>query len=200
MLKIGLTGGIASGKSTVCKLFSRHNIPIIDADIIAQDLVKPNQIAFNDIVKTFGTAILQDDGTLDRQQLRRLIFSDKAAKRQLETILHPLIQQRLTQQISKKQSPYCILAIPLLIEANMRHLVDHVLVIDAHPDIQLKRLCQRDNMAPADALAIIKQQTSRAQRMMIADDIIDNNHAIHMLIPMVDDLHQKYINLAKIQL
>ena len=196
MLKIGLTGGIASGKSTVCDLFSQHNIPIIDADVIAKELVEPNQAALKEIVALFGDDILLNNGTLDRKQLRQLIFSDPEAKRQLEDILHPRIRQQLIQQSSRLSAPYCILVIPLLLEANMLDLVDRVIVVDTDETQQIKRICQRDNISSIDAQAIISSQATIKQRLAIADDIISNNTSIESLALLVDKLHKKYSSMS----
>ncbi|MBE9532877.1 MAG: dephospho-CoA kinase [Proteobacteria bacterium] len=196
MLKVGLTGGIASGKSTVCDLFSQHNIPIIDADVIAKELVEPNQAALKEIVILFGDDILLNNGSLDRKQLRQLIFSDPEAKRQLEDILHPRIRQQLIQQSSRLSAPYCILVIPLLLEANMLDLVDRVIVVDTDETQQIKRICQRDNISSIDAQAIISSQATIKQRLAIADDIISNNTSIESLALLVDKLHKKYSSMS----
>ncbi len=197
MLKIGLTGGIASGKSTVCQLFSQYDIAIIDADIIARELVEPNQIAYQQIIATFGADIIQQDGYLNRLGLRQLIFADSAAKQQLENILHPKIRQQLTLQSQQCSSPYCILVIPLLIEAKMQDLVDRILVIDLTPEQQLTRLCQRDNISEDDAQLMINSQSGLKQRLAVADDVIHNNNATNMLDKLVFQLHKKYLSLAK---
>jgi len=196
MLKIGLTGGIASGKSTVCRLFSQHDIPIIDADVIARQLVGPQQEAYNEIIRTFGHDICLPNGELDRQYLRQLVFSDDKAKQQLEIILHPRISLQLIQQSNALNTPYCILAIPLLIEADMTELVDRILVIDIDLSLQLTRLCERDNMTIDDAQLIINSQKNRQQRLACADDVISNNNALKHLKKRVDNLHKKYLSLA----
>ncbi|MFW5451824.1 MAG: dephospho-CoA kinase [Methylophagaceae bacterium] len=197
MLKIGLTGGIASGKSTVCHLFSQYDVPIIDADIIAKELVEPNQVAYQEIIAAFGTEIVQQNGYLNRPRLRQLIFTDSIAKQQLENILHPKIRQQLMRQSQQFHSPYCILVIPLLIEAQMQDLVDQILVIDLNPEQQLTRLCQRDNISENNAQMMINSQRDRKQRLAVADDVIDNNNATNMLDQLVAQLHKKYLNLAK---
>ena len=196
MLQIGLTGGIASGKSTVCTLFENFSIPIIDADNIARQLVEPGMAAHSEIVLTFGKAILNPDSSLDRKNMRQLIFSDPSAKRSLEAILHPKIRQQLVLQTQQYHAPYIILAIPLLFEAKMTDLVDRILVIDIHADLQLARLQQRDNIPPQQALAMINAQYSQQQRLVSADDIIDNNNDLNALNIQVDLLHKKYIKLA----
>ena len=197
MLKIGLTGGIASGKSTLCTLFSQHNIAIIDADIIAREVVEPNQAAFKEIVQLFGNTIIQNNGTLNRKQIRQLVFSNTEAKQQLEDILHPRIRQQLIQQSDQLDVPYCILAIPLLLEADMSDLVDRILVVDIEIEQQIKRLCQRDNISLQDAQSIIASQSTREQRLAIVDDVISNANTIKDLTVLVSELHNKYGALAK---
>lgn len=196
MLKIGLTGGIASGKSTVCRLFAQYGTPIIDADIIARQLVEPKQEAYNEIIHTFGDDICLPNGKLNRQHIRQLIFSDDNAKQRLEMILHPRIRMQLIQQSTALNTPYCILAIPLLVEANMAGLVDRVLVIDIDLSLQLARLCERDNLPVDDAQLIINSQVSRQQRLACADDVIANNTSPETLKKQVDFLHKKYLSLA----
>lgn len=197
MLKVGLTGGIASGKSTVSQLFSDLGIDIIDADLIARQLVEPGQYCLDEITQTFGEKVLLNNGELDRQQLRQLIFSDPEAKQQLEIILHPKIRQQLITQSDNSSSPYCILSVPLLIEAKMTSLVNRILVIEIGADEQLKRLCQRDNISHTQALDIVAAQGSSQQRTSIANDIIINNNSPAELNAKVQNLHEKYLQLAK---
>ncbi len=197
MLKIGLTGGIASGKSTVCTLFQHRSIPIIDADQIARQLVEPDKKAYQQIIDTFGLGMIQENRELNRHKLRDLIFSDITAKQQLEAILHPKIRKQLIRQGNEQQTPYCIFVIPLLIESKMNDLVDRILVIDIKPDLQLKRLQQRDGISPYQAQSIINAQCSRDQRLAHADDSIENNGTATSISIQVDKLHLKYLNLAK---
>lgn len=197
MLKIGLTGGIASGKSTVCRLFAQHGIPIIDADIIARQLVEPKQEAYDEIVQLFGQCSCQPNGELNRHYLRQLIFSNNQAKQQLEAILHPRIRQQLIQQSNAQNAPYCILDIPLLIESNMMEYVDRILVIDIDLPLQLSRLCSRDNITVKDAQLIINKQASRQQRLACADDVVSNNNDPKQLKNAIDNLHKKYLSLIK---
>ncbi len=197
MFKVGLTGGIASGKSTVSKLFSDLGITIIDADKIARDLVEINQPCYHQVVSRFGTDILLANRQLDRQKLRDIIFKDKTAKQDLETILHPSIRQQLFVQSESAISPYCILSVPLLIEAKMGALVDRTLVIDTSEEIQLSRLCDRDKITADRALQMINSQISRQQRLLYADDIIINNNSPQALKEQVMLLHKTYTNLAK---
>lgn len=197
MLKIGLTGGIASGKSAVCELFAGLSIPIIDADLIARQLVKPDEQAYSEIVNLFGQDILQTNDQLNRSKLGELMFSDQLAKQQLEAILHPKIRQQLILQGQQCQTPYCIFAIPLIIESNMEDLVDRILVVDLNVKRQLQRLQNRDDISLSQAQLIIDAQCDRKQRLASADDIIDNNGIANTLSEQVETLHKKYNDLAK---
>lgn len=195
-LKIGLSGGIASGKSSVVDLFAQLGVPAIDADRIARDLVRPGQIAKQQIEAVFGKKFFQKDGQLNRALLRQKIFSDPKAKQQLEVILHPLIRQQLLAEIQQINSDLVLLVVPLLVEANMQTLVDRVLVVDCDPAIQLKRLCERDNISADLAHAMINAQTERQQRLQSADDIINNNGEIDELEPQVSQLFNFYQQLV----
>ncbi len=196
MLKIGLTGGIASGKSTVSHLFAQRGITVIDADQIARALVQVDAPCYLEIIKAFGSTFLQADRQLDRAKLRQLIFSDSLAKRQLEAILHPPIRQQLITQSDHAQSPYCLLVVPLLIETKMTHRVDRTLVIDLSKQNQLQRLCEREGMSLTLAESIINQQASKAQRLAMASDVIINDSNIQHLKDRVLQLHEKYLRLA----
>lgn len=196
MLKIGLTGGIASGKSTVCQLFSNLGIAIIDADIIARELVEPDKPALLEIIETFGKQIIQSDGTLNRTSLRKQIFSTPKKKIQLENILHPKIRQQLNHQSKQIQADYCILAIPLLIESQLTNTVNRILVIDVKEEEQLKRLLHREDINLSDAQKIINSQCSRQQRLAVANDVIINNQSIEELKKGVISLDKKYRSLA----
>jgi dephospho-CoA kinase len=196
MFRVGVTGGIASGKSTVCALFQQFGIDIIDADVIAKQLVEPDEPCFLKIIQHFGNHFLLDNGELNRQKLRQLIFENPTAKLQLEAILHPVIRQTLIAQSKASTSPYCILSIPLLIEANMIDLVDRVLLADISPEKQLERVCQRDAISLAQATAIIKTQSSPLERKSIADDIINNDFSPEKLHTLVSSFHKKYLAIA----
>ena len=196
MLKIGLTGGIASGKSTVCNIFSQLGVAVIDADEIAHELVEVGKPCYLDIINTFGTAFLSKDQQLDRAKLRQLIFSDHVAKLELETILHPSIRRELLELSNKAVSAYCILAVPLLIETNMDTAVDRILVIDITEKNQLERLCKRDHLAPTLANNMIHQQSTRSQRLAMADDVITNNTGVQMLENSIKLLHETYLKIA----
>ena len=197
MLKIGLTGGIGCGKSTVTDLFnSLYNIPIIDADIISRQLVEPEQPALSQIQQKFGKLIINQDGTLNRAKLKGIIFSDKEKKQQLEAILHPLIYQQMQLECAQQTTEYCILCIPLLIEANRKDAVDRILVIDCPVEMQKKRVSQRDKLSSEKITSIISSQVSRKLRLSHADDIIDNSNSANLLAEQVKKLHNQYLLLA----
>ena len=199
MLKIGLTGGIGSGKSTVSKIFQQINIPVIDADEIAHQLVAVGQPALTKIQQEYGSNILNPDGTLNRKQLKELIFSDDLQKQKLETILHPLIYQAIQKQINALNTPYCISCIPLLFETDMTHLVDRILVVDCPVEEQIKRLLKRDNMTIERIQSIIDSQVSRAFRKSMANDLLDNTLSNESLAQQIKKLHNHYNLLSNYQ-
>lgn len=198
MLIIGLTGGIGSGKSTVTKLFSSHGVPIIDADIIARQVTAPDQPALREICALFGEEMVDDNGQLKRKQLRKIIFSNQQKRAQLEAILHPPIQQRMLEQAAMEshRAAYAILSIPLLLESGWQHLLDRILVIDVNERSQLQRTMQRDNIDKKTAQAIIDAQINRQDRLLAANDIIDNQGSIDELQQQVQQLHQRYLQLS----
>ena len=177
MLIIGLTGGIASGKSVVTDHFATLGVPVIDADIIARELVEAGKPALEKISQRFGKTILLDNGELNRPALREIIFTDEPARHDLEAILHPLIRNEITVRIAALDDCYCIVVIPLLTESSGWEILDRILVIDCPETIQLQRLQQRDHIDADQALRILNTQASREQRKAIADDIIDNRQA-----------------------
>ena len=193
---VALTGGIASGKSTVADLFAVKNIDIIDADIIAREVVEPGQPALNKMVEHFGQKILLDDGYLDRKQLRSIIFSDPAQKKWVNALLHPLIQQRTQQQISQCSADWCLWVVPLLVENQLQDRAQRVVVVDSDQARQIERVCQRDGISYPEALAIINAQATREQRLAIADDVIDNNLSKSALSERVSQLILTYNQLA----
>ena len=199
MLKIGLTGGIGCGKTTVSKLFEQLNIPVIDADSIAHQLVKIGQPALKEIVEAFGSDIIDAEGSLNRKKLSQLIFSDKQQKHTLEAILHPKIYLSIQTAIKSVNSAYCIISMPLLFEANMIDLVDRILVIDCSIDNQIERVQKRDNMPLLQIQAIIDSQVSRTYRKAHANDIIDTTKTNHILAETVKKLHNLYIYLSACQ-
>ncbi len=196
MLTIGLTGGIGSGKSTVSDIFQSLGVPVIDSDLIAREVVQPGEPGLEGIIQHFGKEILQSDGSLDRQRLRNLVFDDETARKHLEQILHPLIRQRSQQRLATLNTPYAILAIPLLVETGLSDSVDRVLVVDCPELVQIERICSRDGINPDQAQAILAAQCSRKQRLEAADDIIDNYQSIDNLTQAVASLHKRYISIA----
>jgi dephospho-CoA kinase len=197
MLVIGLSGGIASGKTTISDLFSSLGITIIDTDIISRRLLEPGYSGFQQIVKKLGSLILLDDGNIDRRKLRQQVFNDNSLKVWLESMLHPLIFQTARQQIQQfSKSPYIILVVPLLFETNFDCLADRVLVVDCAREIQLKRLVARDNIDQLLAEKMLDQQMSNQDRINRADDIIDNNGNFE-LAPQVNKLHQQYLAMTQ---
>ena len=196
MLKIGLTGGIGCGKTTVSKLFEHLNIPVIDADTLAHQLVEIGQPALNEIAHVFGSDILNVDGSLNRQKLSQLIFSNKQLKQELEAILHPRIYQAIQTAIQSLNSAYCIISIPLLFETNMIDLVDRILVIDCPVESQIERVQKRDGRPLAQIQAIIDNQVSRTYRITHAHDLLDTSIANDKLAETVKKLHNLYLSLS----
>lgn len=196
MLKIGLTGGIGCGKSTIAELFrTHHKIPIIDADIISRNLVEPGQPALTSIKQAFGSSIINQDGSLNRRKLRDAIFSDAEKKSQLESILHPLVYQQMQSEFEKQTSSYSLLCIPLLMESKMTSFVDRILVVDCPVETQMERVRQRDKLSNEGILSIIASQVTREYRLSHANDIIDNSNSTTLLAEQVKKLHNQYISL-----
>jgi len=196
MLKVGLTGGIGCGKSTVAKIFADLNVPVLDADHVAHRLVEKGQPALDQIQQAFGTAILNPDGSLNRKNLRELVFSDIEQKQKLESILHPLIYQTLQTELEQLNTPYCIISIPLLFETAMMHFVDRILVIDCPIETQIERVKMRDHLTVERIQSIIDNQVSRVFRKAKADDLIDNSTTDYRLAEQVKKLHNLYLSLS----
>lgn len=197
ILKIGLTGGIGCGKSTVCDLFAELGISIIDADLIAREIVEPGQPALSQLSQYFGPQILHADGSLNRATLRQTIFKDEAARQTINEIMHPLIFKEIEQRINNLDSLYCIVAVPLLFETGYQNKFDRVLVIDCDPDTQIQRVSQRDQADLQQIQAIIDSQIPCSRRLELADDIIDNMSSLQILAEQVKKLHNSYTKLAK---
>jgi dephospho-CoA kinase len=199
MLKIGLTGGIGSGKSTVAKVFEQLKIPVIDADEIAHQLVAIGQPALSQIQQEFGTAVYNPDGSLNRKKLGELVFSDPKQKQKLESILHPLVYEAIQAELkhlNQLNKPYCIICIPLIIETNMTHLVDRILVVDCSVETQIERVRKRDNMTIERIQSIIDSQVSRTFRKSQANDLIDNSETDDRLAEEVKKLHNLYLSIS----
>ncbi|MGJ0492044.1 dephospho-CoA kinase [Methylobacter sp.] len=196
MLKIGLTGGIGCGKTTVARLFAELGSPVIDADQIAHELVAKGQPALKQIDQQFDAGILNPDGSLNRSRLREIVFSDPAQKQKLESILHPLVYQAIQTELERLNAPYCIIAIPLLFETNMTHFVDRVLVVDCPVETQIARVRKRDQLSLERIRSIIDSQVSRDVRKSHADDLIDNSESDYRLAEQVKKLHNLYLSLS----
>lgn len=196
MLRIGLTGGIGCGKSTVADLFAQHGAPVIDSDRIAREVVAPGQPALEAIVQAFGREILQADGRLDRAKLREAVFRDRESLERLNAIVHPRVREAIATGLGRIDAAYCIVVVPLLIEAGMTDLVDRILVVDCDRDTQLDRILDRDGMTRELAEAILASQADRETRLEQADDVIDNNGDIAGLTAQVDGLDRCYRGLA----
>ncbi|MCG9552419.1 dephospho-CoA kinase [Vibrio sp. Isolate31] len=196
---IGLSGGIASGKTTVANLFNEHfGIDIVDADIVAREVVALGSEGLKRITEHFGEAILLEDGTLNRSKLRELIFSDPKEKQWLNDLLHPMIRDKIDSDLSKVTSPYGLLVAPLLVENQMQGMTDRVLIVDVPTEVQIERTMNRDNVSREQVASILKSQASREQRLAVADDVI-NNHTINQeLLPKITDLHKKYLAISTV--
>ncbi|OBU26241.1 dephospho-CoA kinase [Photobacterium aquimaris] len=194
---IGLTGGIGSGKTTVANLFGNYGIDLIDADIIAREVVAIGSVGLARIVEKFGSSILLADGNLDRSQLRAAIFSDPQLKSWLNQLLHPLIRAKMLADIDRATSPYCLLIVPLMVENNLQTLTDRLLVVDVDQQTQIMRTQQRDNVSLEQIKNILSAQATRQQRLDAADDIICNNGDNQALLTQVAQLHQHYLALAQ---
>ena len=196
ILHIGLTGGIASGKSTVARLFGALGVPIIDTDQIARDVVEPGQPPLERLVERFGKGILTPDGHLDRPKLREIVFSDPKARTDLEALTHPAIGTAVEALSAAAGGPYQILVIPLLVEKGLGTRLERVLVVDCPEALQIQRLQARDGSTLEQAQAILNAQTSRAARLKAAHDVIRNESDIASLRDQVSALHRRYLELA----
>lgn len=199
MLRIGLTGGIGSGKSTVAALFAARGVAVIDTDVLARELVEPGQPAWQAICTRFEAVLpglLRPDGQLDRALLRAHVFAQPTERQALEAILHPRIRAEVTRRVAQLQASYVLIVIPLLFEAGQADLVDRVLVVDVPEAVQRARVLARDRLAESELAAILAAQLTRAQRLARADDVIDNAGDPAALPAQVDTLHRRYLALA----
>lgn len=196
MLRIGLTGGIGSGKSTVARLFARRGVPVVDTDAIARDLVAPGSPALNDIAARFGRDLVLPDGTLDRARLRDRVLARPEERRALEAILHPRIRTEVDRQLSALSAPYAVIVVPLLIETDFKQRVDRILVVDATEEQQLARAVGRGGISEAEVRGLMAAQATRGARLAAADDVIDNTGEPAALEPAVERLHRKYLGIA----
>lgn len=197
MLIVGLTGGIGCGKSAVAEIFARLGAPVIDTDQIARQLTALGQPALTAIRENFGTDYFLPDGNLDRASLRRRIFSDGAAKKQLEALLHPLIGEEVRRRLKTMQAPYVLVAVPLLLETGAYgEMVQRVLVVDCGEDQQVERVMARSGLGGDEVRAIMASQICRAERLRLADDVIDNCGELSALPYQVEQLHRSYLQIA----
>jgi len=197
MFSVGLTGGIASGKTTISDLFAKRGVPIVDTDIISRALLEPGELAFDQVCAHFGVEILGVDGRIDRSRLREIVFSQANEKSWLETMLHPLIYQRSLDAIrTHTTAAYVLVVVPLLFETNFQSLVDRILVVDCPPEEQIDRLIKRDRIDPSLAQKMLAQQLGNAERVARAHDVIDNRNSSADLEAQVGALHDFYLKLS----
>lgn len=197
MFVVGLTGGIGSGKSTVAALFAELGVPVIDTDIIARQLTEPGSAALEMIRARFGDEVMQAEGRLDRDALRRRIFHDDSARHALEAILHPRIRRAVEEMLAAQVAPYVLVVIPLLVEtAGYREMLDRVLVVDCPVDTQIARVRARSGLASDEVEAILAAQVGRAERLAAADDVIVNTASPEALRAAVTSLHWRYLALS----
>ncbi len=193
---VGLTGGIGSGKSTVSSMFEDLGIHIVDTDIISREVVEKNSPGLDKITQHFGESVLLEDGSLNRAELRKIIFADNKQRTWLENLLHPLIHQLTEQKLSKEANPYCILSSPLLLETADKHRVNRIVVVDIPFKEQLVRTIARDNTDEEQIKSIIAAQLPREERLSFAHDVIDNSGGLAKTRQQVVDLHEKYLTLT----
>lgn len=193
---LGLTGGIGSGKSAASQWFEAQGITVVDADVVAREVVELGQPVLTQIQQAFGDWVLLADGSLNRRALREYIFQSPEARKTLESITHPAIRTSIIQQLHAAQSPYAILVSPLLFETNQHELTQHTLLIDATIELQIERASQRDGQNIEQIRNIIAAQMSREQKQTMADDIVLNDGHLDHLYTHLRPLHQKYLNMA----
>jgi dephospho-CoA kinase len=196
MLRIGLTGGIGSGKSTVADLFRELSVPIVDADRISRQLVQPGTEAYAEIVNAFGQDMVGDDGSLDRRRLRERVFARPEEREHLESILHPRVRAAILDELAGLDVPYCIVVVPLLIESGMQDLVDRVLLVDAPEEVRIHRVARRDHTEESQVRRIMDAQIAPDVRRRHADDVLANDGELDSLRSDVADLHRRYLALA----
>jgi len=193
---LGLTGGIGSGKSAASQWFESQGIAVVDADIVAREVVNIGQPALQQIQQAFGDWVLLEDGSLNRRALREYIFQSPEARKTLENITHPAIRTSIIQQLHAAQSPYAILVSPLLFETNQHELTQHTLLIDAAIELQIQRASQRDGQNVEQIQKIIAAQMPRGQKRAMADDIVLNDGELEHLYAHLTPLHEKYLQMA----
>ena len=195
-LRVGLTGGIASGKTTVADMFAELGAPVIDTDVIAREVVAAGEPALDDIRHEFGDDVFDDTGELRRGTLRRIVFADDGARERLEAIMHPRIQARAYSQAAAADGPYQLIVVPLLNESPIRDNVDRILVVDCDESTQIQRLMARDGESEGQARRMLAAQASRDERLKIADDVIRNDSDLSATLEQVRELHHRYLALS----
>lgn len=195
MLKIGLTGGIGCGKTTVAELFAAKGVPVIDADRVSRDLVEPGRPALDAIVQRFGPELLEG-GRLNRARLRQIVFSAPLQRQWLEALLHPLVYEEMAARLRGLSAPYCLLVVPLLLETGRRDFVDRLLVVDCPAKAQRQRIKARDGLDDSELQRVLSAQLARQDRLAAADDVIENAGGPEDLAAQVDRLHRSYLALA----
>ncbi|GGW94055.1 dephospho-CoA kinase [Alteromonas halophila] len=193
---VGLTGGIGSGKTAVTNAFAKFGIDIIDADVIAREVVAPGSDGLAAIAAHFGSQVLHDDGTLNRQAMREHVFQHPDDKQWLNNLLHPMIREGMNDAVQRANSAYCILAIPLLVENQLQHMADRVVVVDCPESLQLSRAMARDGSDKTTIENIMASQASRQDRLAIADDVIDNSGTLEATTTQIKQLHLNYCRLS----
>lgn len=193
---VAISGGVASGKSTVTSRLEELGVPVFDADIVTRELSAPGQPALREIAARFGPSVIAADGSLDRRALRARIFADESERRALEAILHPRVREQLLRLARAVEGPYCVLAIPLLAEGNRYPWIDRVVVVDAPDEVRIERLVRRDGIDRELARRMLAAQAPRAARLAIADEVIDNAGSREALIDATDALHRRLLALA----
>jgi dephospho-CoA kinase len=197
MFSVGLTGGIAAGKTTVSNLFAALGVPVVDTDIISRKLLEPGELAYDQVCAHFGDSISGSDDEIDRAKLRKIVFTNPDEKIWLENMLHPLIYRRSHEAILKHtRASYVLVVIPLLFETNFQALVDRILVVNCPPEVQLERLVKRDHIDETLALEMLAQQLSNSARLARAHDIVDNSENATDLGAQVEALHELYLKLS----
>ena len=196
-LKIGLTGGVASVKTTVSDFFKGLGIPVIDADVISHEVTQPDGSAFEEIISSFGSSILDENGLIDRKKMRAIIFDDASKKEMLERIIHPKVREEMFDSVSQSNDHYLIVSVPLLVETGMNEMMDRTLVVDCSEETQIERLMHRDKITLGEAKSILKNQTNRSTRLKAADDLIVNekNVTLNELEKEVLELNERYSKL-----
>lgn len=189
MLKVGLTGGIACGKSQAAEWFKKMNVPVIDADEISRRMTRRGTSELSRIVECFGDEVLDKNGNINRPFMRALIYNNPSARKQLNAILHPAIRKQIEQEVELLTTPYCVIVVPLLLEAGMQDMVDYIITIDCPIEMQVQRIIKRDQCNETDAMKIINSQLDRNKRMEVSDIVINNVGKVEDLQKKINELH-----------